>query len=158
MVSLRGVALAALVGCAAIASTSAANAWGWGPFGNGGGWGPFSNNGNGWGNGDGGFNMNFTGRGNGNGWGNGYRRGPYGYGGAPYGYGGAPYGYGGAPYGYGPPNGGYGGPAYAPLRGRWCTLRRKASPQRTATTVVFAADCHEARPDVITTGCVCARA
>jgi hypothetical protein len=83
----------------AVAST-AASAWGWGPFGNNG-YNDYNNNGWGDGYGDGdfdgdfGFNMSGSSRAHGRGYGNGRNsyRGYNGYGYAPYGYGYAPYGY-----------------------------------------------------------------
>ena len=87
--------LATLISAATLAvASTAASAWGWGPFGNG-----YDGYNNGWGDGygdfDGGFSMNFSGRGHGRGHGRGYG---YGYD-APY-YGYAPYGV--APYGFAP--------------------------------------------------------
>ena len=83
---LKVIALAGVMGAAAVSATDAQAFWGWG----GPGWG----NGNGFGDGfgDGSFNMSFSGRSNvhGSGYGNGY-----GYNAPYYGYG-APYGY--APY------------------------------------------------------------
>ena len=82
--------LATLISAATLAvASTAASAWGWGPFGNG-----YDGYNSGYGDGDfdGGFSMNFSGRASGRGHGRGYGRG-YGYD-APY------YGY--APYGYAP--------------------------------------------------------
>jgi len=78
-----------ITAAALVVASTAASAWGFGPFGNNG-----YNNGYGNGAGDGefdgdfGFSMNMSGRGNGRGTGNGYNsyNGRNGYGYAPYGY------------------------------------------------------------------------
>jgi hypothetical protein len=88
-----------ITAAALVVASTAASAWGWGPFGNNG-YNDYNNNGYGDGYGDGdfdgdfGFNMSARGSGRGRGHGNGYNsyRGYNGYGYAPYGYG-APYGY-----------------------------------------------------------------